>query len=110
MLPVNHPLSLKLIKKCPICLTDYQQSMVQVLDENEFGLLTYATCAYCGANLLTRFASLPQGFIGNAILTDLIPQEVMDFAVGDDLTADEILTLHEQLKQKDLIKKLKELI
>ena len=90
---LNAPLNLKLIKKCPICATDYNQSMIQVLDESEYGILTYASCKDCGANLLTKFASLPQGVIGNAILTDLTPQEVLDFAVGDEISADEVLDI-----------------
>lgn len=106
----NLPLNLRLIRKCPVCSYEYQSSMVQVLDESELGILTYATCSHCGANLLTKFASVPQGVVGNAILTDLKPQEVMDFTVGDDLTADQVLALQEIIKEKNLIKKFKELI
>ncbi|MBT6690924.1 hypothetical protein HOB10_01155 [Candidatus Parcubacteria bacterium] len=103
------PLNLKLIKKCPVCNMDYQQSMIQVLDENEYGLLTYATCKSCGANLLTKFASLPQGVIGNAILTDLKPQEVMDFAGQDDLSDNDVLDIQYLISKKELINNLKKL-
>lgn len=103
------PLNLKLIKKCPVCNADYQQSMIQVLDENEYGLLTYATCKSCGANLLTKFASLPQGVIGNAILTDLKPQEVMDFAAQDELSDNDVLDIQYLISKKELISNLKKL-
>jgi len=106
----NSPLNLKLIKKCPICSADYQESMVQILDENEFGVLTYVSCTSCKANLLTKFSSLPQGVIGNAILTDLSPQEVLDFAVGDDMDADNVLDIQAMLSKKELINNLKKLI
>jgi hypothetical protein len=103
------PLNLKLIKKCPVCNMDYQQSMIQVLDESEYGLLAYASCRGCGANLLTKFASLPQGVIGNAILTDLKPQEVMDFASQDELSDNDVLDIQYLISKKELINNLKKL-
>ncbi len=98
------PLNLRLIRKCPVCSADYQSAMIQVLDESELGILTYASCGKCGANLLTKFSSVAQGIVGNAILTDLRPQEVMDYAVGDDLAADDVLKIQELIKNNNLIK------
>ncbi len=101
---------MRLIKKCPICSGDYRESNIQILDESEYGVLTYASCHICGGNLLTKFASLPQGIIGNAILTDLSPEEVLDFAESSDLEADEVLDIQKLLSAKELIKNLKKLI
>ena len=106
---MNSPLNLRLIKKCPICSSDYRQANIQILDESDYGVLTYATCHNCAANLLTKFASLPQGVIGNAILTDLSPQEVLDFAGEEELDADEVLDIQKLLSKKELIKNLKKL-
>lgn len=99
--------NLRLIRHCPICNTEYIQSQMQVLDESELGILTYISCRSCGANLLTKFASLPQGLIGNAILTDLEPQEVMEFAGAKELTADEVLEIQQNFIDKDMIGKLR---
>jgi hypothetical protein len=93
----NMSLNLRLIKKCPVCELEYKQSMIQVLDENEFGILTYASCLSCGANLLTKFASMSQGVIGNAILTDLKAHEVVDFANNDSLSSDDVLDIYDRL-------------
>lgn len=106
----NSPLNLKLIKKCPICSSDYHQSNIQILDESDFGVLTYASCNSCKSNLLTKFTSLPQGIIGNAILTDLSPQEVLDFATESDIEADDVLGIQAMLSKKELIKNFKKLI
>jgi len=103
MINSNSPLNIKLIKKCPVCTQEYQQSTIQILEENEYGLLTYASCHKCGSNLLTKFSSLPQGIIGNAILTDLKPQEVMDFVAGYELEADQILDMQEMIHTNKLI-------
>ncbi|MBU1203265.1 Lar family restriction alleviation protein [Patescibacteria group bacterium] len=107
---LNSPLNLRLIKNCPICSSEYRQPNIQVLDESEYSVLTYASCHSCGANLLTKFAGLPQGVIGNAILTDLSPQEVMDFALLDDMDADDVLDIQHLLSKKELINNLKKLI
>ena len=103
----NLPINLKLIKSCPICNADYRQSMIQVLDESEFGVLTYVSCPTCGATLLTRFATMPQGVVGIAILTDLTPLEVGSFTGSDDLTGDDVLSIHQSLVNKELISSLK---
>ena len=106
----NSSQNLRLIRQCPICNIEYKQSQIQILEESEFGVLTYASCQSCGANLLTKFATLPQGLIGNAILTDLQPQEVLDFASGDDLKADDVLALYQLISKKELITNLKKII
>ena len=110
MINSNSPLNIKLIKKCPVCANDYNQSQIQVLHESDYGILTYATCKKCSSNLLTKFSSLPQGIVGNAILTDLKPQEVIDFAIGDDLEADQILDMQKMIKDNSLINNFKEII
>lgn len=100
-------LNLRLIRSCPICNQEYHQSMVQVLEETDMGFLTYATCSSCGASLLTKFSSLPQGVIGNAILTDLQAEEVLDFAERDELTEDDVLSIQQALTHKQLFNQLK---
>lgn len=110
MLNINHPLSLKLVRTCPVCSSEYQQSTIQILEESESGVLTYVTCQKCGANLLTKISSVAQGLIGQAILTDLKASEVMDFAIGDDLSADQVLKMQENIYNKQLINKFREII
>lgn len=100
-------LNLRLIRSCPICNQEYRQSMVQVLEENDMGFLTYASCASCGANLLTKFSTLPQGLVGNAILTDLKAEEVLDFASGDVISDDEVLYIQQAISKKNLINQIK---
>ncbi len=102
----NLPLNLRLIRNCPICQHEYQPANVQVLNESEFGVLTYATCSFCGAHLLTKFANLPQGVVGNAILTDLQAQEVLTFAEQLAVTGDDVLAAHQLLNNQELIKEI----
>jgi len=97
---LNNPdmsLNLRLIKKCPVCELEYKKSMIKVLDENESGMLTYASCLSCGASLLTKFATMSQGVIGNAILTDLQAHEVVDFANSNSLSSDDVLNIYDEI-------------
>lgn len=103
----NFPLNIKLVKVCPICQTEYQQNLMQVLSENEAGMLTYVTCTHCQASLLTRFSTLPQGIVGNAILTDLKSHEVMSYADSDALSENDVLDIHQIIIKKDLMKYLR---
>lgn len=100
----NLPLNLRLLKHCPVCQREYQSSLVQILSENESGLLTYMTCAFCGAHLLTKLSARPQGVVGNAILTDLLADEVMPFTAFDEISSDDVLQVHELLNKKEFIK------
>ncbi|MBP9802534.1 hypothetical protein KBC40_03015 [Patescibacteria group bacterium] len=99
----NNPSNLKIVRRCPVCASEYNQNKIQVLEESEYGLLTYITCQTCGSNLLTKISTLSQGLVGQAILTDLKAIEVINFAGGDDLTADEVLQMQFNLYNKKLI-------
>ena len=103
----NLPLNLRLILNCPICQREYQPNAVQVLKESDFSWLTYITCHTCGAHLLTKFASLPQGVVGNAILTDLNPEEVIDFAQRAIIEADDVLAVHELINKQEFFKQIR---
>lgn len=100
----NLPLNLRLLKHCPVCQREYKASLVQILSENESGMLTYMTCAFCGAHLLTKLSAMPQGIVGNAILTDLLADEVMPFTAFDEISGEDVLQVHNLLNNKQFIK------
>lgn len=103
----NLPLNLRLIRNCPICQHEFKANSIQVLSENDFGALTYMICAFCGARLLTKLSSMPQGIVGNAILTDLKPEEVMDFSGNaGNIQADDVLAVHQLINDQEFLKQL----
>lgn len=104
----NLPLNLRLLRNCPICQHEFNTNSVQILSENDFGVLTYMTCLACGARLLTKLSTQPQGIVGNAILTDLRPEEVIDFAGGaDSIQADDVLAVHQLINNQEFFKVIK---
>ena len=109
---INNPqgqFSLRLIQKCPVCNSDYSNGRIQILDEGNNSFLAYLTCVNCHSSILVRVMTLPHGLVGNAILTDLGSEEVVFFSDGDEVSGDEVLTIHDYLaNKKDFIQHLKE--
>ena len=100
--------SLRLVQKCPVCNHDYSSGKIQMLDEEGNSFLAYLTCANCNSSILVRVLTLPQGLIGNAILTDLTADEVMTFSTERQIASDDVLVIHDFLsRQGDLMQNFK---
>lgn len=86
-----NPFNVRLMQRCPMCRAEQVSANVDILEEGAGGFLAYLSCTKCGASLIVRVAALPQGLVGNAILTDLESDEVSRFAGGEDVGADDVL-------------------
>jgi len=94
--------SIRLVQQCPVCNRQYQPGRVQIIDEQGNTFLAYMTCSFCHSNLIVRVMSLPQGLVGSAILTDLMPDEVLRFADEPGVSTDDILYVHQILHTDEL--------
>jgi len=104
----NGKFSLKLVQKCPVCDGDYRDGRIDILDEDERGFLAYMTCKFCSSSIIVRVATLPNGLVGNAILTDLSNSEVLDYSASGRIKSNQVLALHELVSSGgDFIEKLK---
>lgn len=99
--------SIRLVQNCPVCDRKYQPNRVQIIDEFGNSFLAYLTCNFCQSNLIVKVISMPQGLVGNAILTDLSPEEVLRFSDGIKVTADDILNVHQSLTKNEIFNNLK---
>lgn len=88
---------LRLIQSCPVCGRDYQEPMLRLLGEGEKDVLAHLTCAQCQSKILVKVAMTPNGVIGNALLTDLFPEEVGQFSKSGVVDANFVLSVHEHL-------------
>ena len=101
-------MNLKLIQKCPVCNADYLDNRMEVIDENDRGFLAYLSCGFCSSNIIIRVLTMPHGLIGNAILTDLGPIEVLEYTRIDAIKGDDVLEAHALISQDvNFIDKLK---
>lgn len=94
--------SIRLVQNCPVCDRKYQPNRVQIIDEFGNSFLAYLTCNFCYSNLIVKVISMPQGLIGNAILTDLTPEEVLRFSDGVKVSGDDILNVHQSLSNNEI--------
>lgn len=85
------PFNVRLMQRCPMCRAEQVSANVDILEEGAAGFLAFLSCTKCGASLIVRVAAMPQGLVGNAILTDLTSDEVARFTDGCDVTADDVL-------------------
>ena len=99
--------SIRLVQNCPVCDRKYQPNRVQIIDEFGNSFLAYLTCNFCQSNLIVKVISMPQGLVGNAILTDLSPEEVLKFSDGIKVTSDDILNVHQSLTKNEIFNNLK---
>lgn len=101
-------LNLKLIQKCPVCNADYIDNRIEVIDENDHSFLAYLSCGFCASNIIVRVVTMPHGLIGNAILTDLGPIEVLEYSQTENIKSDNVLEVHQMISQdSNFIDKLK---
>lgn len=102
-------LNLKLIQKCPVCNADYIDNRIEVIDENDRSFLAYLSCGFCFSNIIVRVITMPHGLVGNAILTDLGPIEVLEYAQTENIKGDNVLEAHTLISQdSNFIEKLKQ--
>lgn len=101
MIENKSPFNLKLIQKCPVCNADYVDNRLEVLEENERGVLIYLSCGNCFSNMIVRLLAMPHGLFGNAILTDLQPAEVVAYAQDGHVSGDNVLEAHQLIHKED---------
>lgn len=99
--------SIRLVQNCPVCDRKYQPNRVQIIDEFGNSFLAYLTCNFCQSNLIVKVINMPQGLVGNAILTDLSPEEVLRFSDGNKISGDDILNVHQSLSNNEIFNYLK---
>ena len=91
--------SLKLIKSCPVCATEYTLVMADVVEDLEDAYLVYFSCSNCCSSLLAQVNEVPFGLIGSAMLTDLELNEVLKFKNSEKVCIDDVLEVYKKLEQ-----------
>ena len=86
-----------------MCRAEQVTANVEILEEVGSGFLAYLSCTRCGASLIVRVAAMPQGLVGNAILTDLSSDEVVRFALTSNVTPDDVLATWELATSPSLL-------
>lgn len=93
--------SLRLISYCPICHTHYNPLAAQVLDERDDAHLIHIECRKCGSSIVALVLTGGLGMSSVGLVTDLTGDEVLKFRTRENIQADDVLTVHEALFQKE---------
>ncbi len=90
--------SQQLNPQCPICSQRYDIQHVNILRENNQGVLSHFSCKNCSASFIAAIVETPFGHMASGLLTDLGADEVLKFAEQDVITNDDVLEVHEMLE------------
>lgn len=90
---------MRLNGRCPICNTVYDLQKYRVIGERDHNILTYIQCSHCGSAMLSLMSMNQFGLQAIGLLTDLTGDEVLPFERGDEVTENDVISLHRALEE-----------
>ncbi|MEW6610124.1 MAG: hypothetical protein AB1352_00630 [Patescibacteria group bacterium] len=90
--------NLQLISSCPLCKSHYPQQEMTVLETSDDAHLIYLHCTSCGSAVVALVILGEGGAISQGLLTDLLRDEVMKFYRGEEVTSDDVIEMHQLLR------------
>ena len=99
----------KILQKCPICESDYDAKKVQLLDAQDLDVLSYFKCENCHSGIVLKIMIMPHGLVGQAIVTDLEPNEILYFKNKKSfVNSSDVLYVYDFFKRnKDILREIK---
>lgn len=97
--PTGSPMRLN--GRCPVCSSSYNFQNVRVLGEREQQILTYIQCSHCGSGVVSILTMNPFGLKASGIITDLSADEVVELEESDEVTDEDVLSIHELMESDD---------
>jgi len=96
------------IKKCPICEKEFEESKINILDFNTSKQIIHSTCSNCKHSLVFILENTDIGGILIGILSDLSLEDVKKFTNKKEFDENDLLESYSILhfKQKDFIKEI----
>jgi hypothetical protein len=86
------------LAKCPICSKKYGQTKILVLEEEMDKTTLHVTCENCKISSLVFISSGKMGIVSLGMLTDLTREEARNLFKNEEISADNVIEVHEYLK------------
>ncbi|MFA5777087.1 MAG: hypothetical protein WC906_01455 [Parcubacteria group bacterium] len=86
------------LAKCPICEKKYGQTKVLVLEEEMNRTTLHVTCESCKISSIVFISSGKMGIVSLGMLTDLTREEAKKLFKSEEVSADNVIEVHEYLK------------
>lgn len=84
---------------CPVCDQRYREVRMLVVAEEGKRTTLHITCEHCQAKSIVFVSVTPLGVVSMGTLTDLDQKEVQRFFNEAPISTDQVLEVHEFLKQ-----------
>ena len=98
--------NLKALVHCPVCSKEYRPAELRLLGQEDKRSTLLLTCESCGASTLVYVSMSPVGVVSMGVLTDLEQGEAKRLFKGEAISSDEVLTVHQFLKEHDSVDEL----
>ncbi len=89
---------MQLLKDCPVCQTNFQQSDVRIVDTYDNVHLLHVTCSSCTHAILSLFAVSQFGMSSVGMATDLSAKDAERILDSAPIHEDELLSFHALLE------------
>jgi len=100
----NMLLPKKLIQKCPICGQEYNHNKIKILESEDLYILSYLKCASCNSGLVLKILMLPHGMVGQAIVTELDEEELIDIKKNNQpIASEDVLFIYDFFKKGEVL-------
>lgn len=91
---------IQLLKDCPMCRTNFQQTDVRIVDTYNNVHLLHVTCSSCTYAILSLFAISQFGLSSVGMATDLSATDAERVLDSNPIDEDEILLFHSLIEGK----------
>lgn len=99
--PVKPPLdNLKSLIHCPVCNKEYRPAKMLLLNQEGKRSTLHLTCEACHTSSIVYVSMSPVGVVSMGVLTDLEQTEAKRLLQAEALSSDDVLGVHQLLKQE----------
>lgn len=104
--PFFHDEGIRLVSSCPLCDAKLSSAKAQLIEERDDMSLVHIQCTKCKTALLVVVVNTQMGVSSVVLITDLSFEDVLTFREVPGVTADDVIALHQTIRDKNFVKKI----
>lgn len=93
----------KLLATCPHCTAAFDQLDRVIIQESNHAELLHVRCRTCQSSLVTLLFSTGPLISSIGLMTDLSQEDVVKFQLAEEVSEDDVFTLHRWLQQPSVV-------
>ena len=96
--------SISFTSTCPRCLSDYREDDLKLIRKVGSQQLLHISCMICRSSMIISLMKRADGILCTGVMTDLSYKDAKRFSTSPAISADDVISLHEQLALDKIIK------